>query len=170
MIQGVGLLCRIRGMQHLTQDGETIRPDCFLGDDLQTDQSARSVEQCQRRESVLNGAVRNLAGPGKQISGLVAITVQLKGDLADRLLNRDLNPQWHGRAFSLVEPLAGCKRAMGTLLGIVGERHRRRRRSFALALPNSIARTEPTWIAVRSCLGSNGDTSTNCPHCSTRTT
>ena len=103
VFQAVGLLGRVRGMQHTTPDGKTIRPDCFLGDDLQTDQSAANVAQVQKREDTLNGAVLNLCGPGKRMSGLVTITIQKKGDLADRLLDRQLNPKWQGRKFALVE-------------------------------------------------------------------
>lgn len=103
VIQAAGLLTRLRGMQHTTRDGKTIRPNCFLGDDLQTDQSARNVAQVERRETVLNGAVQGLAGPGKRMAGLATITIQRKGDLADRLLDRKINPIWQGRKFALVE-------------------------------------------------------------------
>jgi hypothetical protein len=103
VIRAVGLLGRIRGMLHLTPEGQTIRPDCFLGDDLQTDQSAKNVAQVERRETLLNGAVLGLAGPGKRIAGLATVTIVRKGDLADRLLDRRLNPRWQGKTFSLVE-------------------------------------------------------------------
>ena len=103
VIQAAGLLTRLRGMQHTTRDGKTIRPDCFLGDDLQTDQSARNVAQVERRETVLNGAVQGLAGPGKRMAGLATLTIQRKGDLADRMLDRRQNPIWQGRKFALVE-------------------------------------------------------------------
>lgn len=103
VIQAAGLLTRLRGMQQTTRDGKTIRPDCFLGDDLQTDTSARKVAQVERRETVLNGAVQGLAGPGKRMAGLATLTIQLKGDLADRMLDRKLNAIWQGRKFALVE-------------------------------------------------------------------
>jgi hypothetical protein len=103
VIRAAGLLASIRGLNHWTADGRSIRPDCFLGDDLQTDQSAKKVEQVERRESVLNGAVLGLAGPGKRIAGMCTLTIMRKGDLADRLLNRQQNPHWQGKTFSLVE-------------------------------------------------------------------
>lgn len=103
VIQAVGLLGRIRGMLHVTPDGKSLRPDVFLGDDLQTDQSAKNVKQVERRETLLNGAVMGLAGPSKRIAGLATVTIVQKGDLADRLLDRAINPRWHGRTFSLVE-------------------------------------------------------------------
>lgn len=103
VIQAVGLLGRVRGMLHVTPDGQSLRPDVFLGDDLQTDQSAKNVKQVERRETLLNGAVLGLAGPGKRIAGLATVTVVQNGDLASRLLDRKLNARWHGRTFSLVE-------------------------------------------------------------------
>lgn len=103
VIQAVGLLGRIRGMLHVGPDGDAIRPDCFLGDDLQTDDSARNVKQVERRETLLNGAVLGLSGPGKRIAGMCTVTIVRKGDLADRLLDRDLNPRYQGKKFSLVE-------------------------------------------------------------------
>ena len=103
VVQALGLLGRVRGLLHQTISGKTIRPDAFLGDDLQTDQSAKKVEQVERRETVLNGAVRGLAGPGKRIAGLCTVTIVRKGDLADRLTDRKLNPHYQGRVFSLVE-------------------------------------------------------------------
>lgn len=103
VIQAVGLLGRIRGMLHVTPDGASIRPELFLADDPQTDQSAKNVKQVDRRETLLNGAVLGLAGPGKRIAGLATVTIVQKGDLADRLLDRKLNGRWQGRKFSLVE-------------------------------------------------------------------
>lgn len=102
-LQSVGILGRIRGMNHITQDGKTLRPDCILGDDLQTDQSAKNVAQVERRHAILNGAVLGLSGPGRRMSGLITITVQRRGDLADRILDPKISPQWQPRRFSLVE-------------------------------------------------------------------
>src|SRR5690606_33699187 len=73
-----------------------IRPDLVLVDDPQTDESARSVTQCEQRERVIKRAILGLAGPGKRIAGLAAVTVIQQGDLADRLLDRDKHPQWQG--------------------------------------------------------------------------
>ncbi len=103
IIRAVGLLGRIRGMMFVTPDGDALRPDAFLGDDLQTDQSAKNPAQVERRELLVNGAVLGLAGPDKSISGLATVTIVRKGDLADRLLDRAVNPHWHGRTYSLVE-------------------------------------------------------------------
>jgi DNA invertase Pin-like site-specific DNA recombinase len=72
------------------------------GDDPQTDESARSVSQCQQRESILAGAVLGLAGPGQKISGIMPCTVIRPGDMADRILSRDHHPQWQGERTRMV--------------------------------------------------------------------
>jgi len=72
------------------------------GDDPQTDESARSVSQCQQRESILAGAVLGLAGPGHKISGIMPCTVIRPDDMADRILNRDKHPQWQGDRTKMV--------------------------------------------------------------------
>lgn len=103
IVRAVGLLGRVRGMLFLTPEGKVERPDVFLGDDLQTDTSAKNPVQVERRETLLNGAVLGLCGPGKRMAGLATVTIVRKGDLADRLLDRQLNPHWHGKTFALVE-------------------------------------------------------------------
>lgn len=101
-VRVAGILGRIRGMMKTTADGKTLRPDFVLVNDPQTDAAAFSDPECAKREKVLGGAVLGLAGPGKRIAGFAAITVIREGDLADRLLNRQLMPKWHGERCRLV--------------------------------------------------------------------
>lgn len=101
-VRVAGVMGRIRGMMKTTADGKTLRPDFVLVNDPQTDASAFSDPECAKREKVLGGAILGLAGPGKRIAGFAAITVIREGDLADRLLNRQLMPKWHGERCRLV--------------------------------------------------------------------
>lgn len=101
-VRVAGLTGSIRGLKHKRPDGVSIRPDLVVIDDPQTDESARSASQCAYRERVLSGAVLGLAGPGKKISGIMPCTVIQKGDLADRLLDPALHPQWHGERTKLL--------------------------------------------------------------------
>ena len=101
-VRVAGLTGSIRGMKHKRPDGTSIRPDLVVIDDPQTDESARSASQCAYRERVLSGAVLGLAGPGKKISGIMPCTVIAPGDVADRLLNPTLHPQWHGERTKLL--------------------------------------------------------------------
>lgn len=102
VIKVAGITGRIRGMKHKTPGGESIRPDLALVDDPQTDESARSVTQCEQRERILARAVLGLAGPGKKIAGLMPMTVVCEGDMADRVLDREKHPDWQATRTRLV--------------------------------------------------------------------
>lgn len=96
IIRVAGLTGRIRGMKFKRPDGQTVRPDLFIADDPQTDDSARSASQCVTREKLLAGAVLGLAGPTTKISGIMPCTVIRPGDLADTILDRQKHPEWRG--------------------------------------------------------------------------
>jgi len=102
IIRVAGITGRIRGMKFVRPGGEPIRPDLVIVDDPQTDDSATSVSQCEKRERILKGAILGLAGPGKKIAGVCPCTVIANGDLADRLLDRDLNPEWQGERMRML--------------------------------------------------------------------
>ncbi|MBU6222935.1 MAG: phage terminase large subunit family protein [Planctomycetes bacterium] len=103
IIRVAGITGRIRGMTaKRAADGRKVRPTLVLIDDPQTDESARSPSQVASREAVLKGAILGLAGPGVKISGLATVTVIQPDDLADRLLDRERHPAWHGRRMKLV--------------------------------------------------------------------
>lgn len=97
-----GLTGRIRGRKHVRSDGREVRPSLVFLDDPQDDEAAASPAQCAKRESIINGAVLGLAGPDSKISAFMPCTVICPDDLADRLLNRDRNPQWRGELTKLI--------------------------------------------------------------------
>ena len=86
----------IRGQSHQLAKGRISRPDLAIVDDPQTRESAQSDLQCQRRETLLNADVMGMAGPKKRLAIVVCCTVIRKGDLADRILDRKVNPHWNG--------------------------------------------------------------------------
>lgn len=96
IIRVAGIKGAIRGMKYKRPDGETIRPDLAIPDDPQTDESARSIDQCNERERVVLGTILGSAGPGKKISLIMPCTVVRKGDLADRFLDRKAHPEFQG--------------------------------------------------------------------------
>jgi hypothetical protein len=102
IIKVAGITGRIRGMKYKRADGRTVRPTLVVLDDPQTDESARSPSQCATRENILAGAILGLAGPGKKISGIMACTAIYPNDLADRILNRDLHPEWSGERMKML--------------------------------------------------------------------
>jgi len=97
-----GLTGSLRGIRLTTADGTTIRPDLIIIDDPQTDESAHSPDQVNTREGLIRGAVLNMAGPNKAIAAVANMTVIAPGDVADRLLDTQANPDWRGVRFKLV--------------------------------------------------------------------
>ena len=102
VIYAAGLTGQIRGPNVTRDDGSVMRPSLVLIDDPQTRESARSPSQCATREQTINGDVLGLAGPGEEISAMIPCTVIYPGDLADRILDREINPQWQGVRTSMV--------------------------------------------------------------------
>lgn len=105
IIRAGGILgSRIRGAR-VVVDGQVIRPTLGLADDIQTEASAASKKGIYRRERVLQGALPGLPGPGFAWSCLLTLTVIEPDDVADRVLNRDKHPDWHGIRHSALEGL-----------------------------------------------------------------
>lgn len=102
VIKVCGITGRIRGMQYTRPDGKIARPTIVIVDDPQTDESARSPEQCKKIERTLAGAILGLAGPNTKISGMMPCTVIVKDDAADRILDRTAHPEWQGERMKAV--------------------------------------------------------------------
>jgi hypothetical protein len=102
IVRTAGLLGNVRGAMHIRPDGASVRPTLVLIDDPQTDQSARSPSQVHERLSVINGAILNLAGPGRKIAAVMPCTVIRNADLADEILNRAKHPEWQGERTRLI--------------------------------------------------------------------
>jgi len=101
-IRAMGLTGNIRGAVRTLQDGSRVRPTFVLVDDPQTDESARSPAQCEKRHSTLSGGVLGLAGAGRSIAALATMTCIKPDDLADRMLDREQSPDWTGERTAMV--------------------------------------------------------------------
>src|SRR5690606_16583797 len=84
-------------------DGSVPRPSLVLLDDPQTRASARSDEQTNFREQIVSADVLGLVGPGESITALMTCTVIERNDLADRMLNRSLHPEWQGERLKMLD-------------------------------------------------------------------
>lgn len=83
----------IRGQVMTLPNGEQVRPTLALVDDPQTRKIAKSTTQCQELEDVIKGDICGMSGPGQDLSLMMACTVISQGDLADRILDKQRNPQ-----------------------------------------------------------------------------
>lgn len=105
VIKVAGLTGRVRGMKFTRPDGRIVRPKLVIIDDPQTDKSAKSEHQNNRREELVSGAVLGLVGPGETMSAIMPCTVIAEGDMADRFLDRQKHPEWNGRRTQLLHAL-----------------------------------------------------------------
>ena len=101
-ISVAGITGEVRGQQVTRVDGTVIRPEFVILDDPQTRESAMSEAQCAFREGVISSDVLGMAGPGVKIAAVMPCTVVRKGDMADRMLNRELHPDWNGEKTRMV--------------------------------------------------------------------
>lgn len=102
MITALGLLGDIRGLATKTEDLSSIRPDMAIPDDPQTRESAKSYTQSQHRAAIVTGDVAYLNGPTSRMTVLMPGTVICRGDMIDQILDREINPQWHGERHKMV--------------------------------------------------------------------
>ena len=101
-----GLLSCNRGMTHKAPDGRQIRPDWVFVDDPQTDQSAISPAQVDRRLSKLYHTVLRLAGHAAALSLFIAATVIATEDMAHQLLDNERHPSFAGTRVQMVDSWA----------------------------------------------------------------
>lgn len=94
VLQSAGITGALRGMQQKTPTGAVRRPDFAIIDDPQTEKSARSLPDTDRRERTIKAAILGLAGPGQSFACVMPCTVIQRGDLAERFLDRKRNPKW----------------------------------------------------------------------------
>jgi hypothetical protein len=96
-----GITGRLRGMR-IKIGKRPVRPDLFVIDDPQTDESAASDQQCATREKIILGAIMGSKGAKTTIAAMMPCTILRSGDLAARFLDHKIHPDWHGRTRSLV--------------------------------------------------------------------
>ena len=93
----------IRGRQQVREDGTIVRPDFTIADDPQTRKSAKSLSMVEEREATLSGDIAYLGGPTKRNGVVIPLTCIFEGDLADRLLDSDLHPEYRPVRAKMVE-------------------------------------------------------------------
>ena len=82
-----GITAKIRGMKHKRRDGRPLRPDFVIIDDPQTQESAKSASECDKREDKIANAIQRLAGHDTSIALVMPCTIIYKGDLVDRMMH-----------------------------------------------------------------------------------
>lgn len=102
-----GITGRVRGMSwKRASDGVKQRPDFVILDDVQTDESATSPAQCEKRMMLIKQAVLRLGGHGSNLSCVMNCTNIAEGDIVDQLLDRKRNPSWEGLRIPMLKTRA----------------------------------------------------------------
>jgi len=101
-----GITSSIRGMKANLPGGQgSIRPELVVLDDPQTDESSKSPTQCNDREAIVKGTILGLAGHEHRISAVMPCTVIHKGDLAERFLDQEKEPEWNGTKTGILKTM-----------------------------------------------------------------
>lgn len=88
-----GITAASRGLRYKRADGKQARPDLVILDDIQTDESASTPGQVNKRLRIIKKNILKLGGHGKSLAVVCNATVIAKGDVIDQLLN---DPAWQG--------------------------------------------------------------------------
>jgi len=94
---------RLRGIKHVTPEGRSLRPDFFLVDDPQDDESAMSKQQVAKRMNILKKAIIKSAVLTESVALVMACTVIQQDDLVDQCLDRKRNPAFQGERIKFVK-------------------------------------------------------------------
>lgn len=92
-----GLDSAIRG---INIEGD--RPDFVIVDDPETEESARSIEQIDRREKLLDQDIAGLAGPDRNLAIVLLTTIQNRYCLSYRITDRTIKPAWNGLRYGMI--------------------------------------------------------------------
>jgi hypothetical protein len=105
VVRVAGLTGALRGLMVLSPDGEPVRPDLVVLDDVQTRDSAKSPTQTADREAIVSDDVLMMAGPTTAMAAVNLCTVIYPNDLSDRFLDSEKHPEWQGVRAKLLTSL-----------------------------------------------------------------
>lgn len=97
-----GLTGASRGLVFKRPDGVNQRPDMFLIDDPQTDESATSPSQVNKRLDIIRRSILRSGGHTRRLAGVVAGTVRASNDVMEQLLDPKLSKSWQGERIRMV--------------------------------------------------------------------
>lgn len=101
-----GITAGSRGLKHKCPNGTQQRPDFVIVDDPQTDESAATALQVQKRIGLIQKNILRLGGHDRRIACVMNATVIRKDDLVDQFLNPSRFPAWQGERIKMVKRFA----------------------------------------------------------------
>jgi phage terminase large subunit GpA len=104
----------IRGLAHVTPDGEMLRPDMYLLDDPIDTEQAQNPNQVKKLRDRIDSDVANLGGPGESIAGIYIGTRIVQDDLTSEFTDPHIRPTWRGIRLKLMYAMPTDKKAWET--------------------------------------------------------
>lgn len=111
-----GLTGATRGLVFKRPDGSNQRPDGVLIDDPQTDESAVSPAQVEKRLDIIKRSILRSGGHRASLACVVTCTVRAVNDMVEQLLDQKLNPSWQGERIRMVRRWADEHGADATVI------------------------------------------------------
>jgi hypothetical protein len=102
ILKSRGIMGGSRGLKHKRPDGTQQRPDFILIDDPQTDESASTPLQVNKRLNVVRKNILKLGGHGRKLAVVMNATCIRKGDMVDRIADAKAFPAWQGVRIKMV--------------------------------------------------------------------
>jgi hypothetical protein len=102
ILKSRGIMGGSRGLKHKRPDGTQQRPDFILIDDPQTDDSASTALQVNKRLNVVRKNILKLGGHGRKLAVVMNATCIRKGDMVDRIADAKAFPAWQGVRIKMV--------------------------------------------------------------------
>ena len=106
MISAYGMTGSIRGLKHKRPDGTQQRPTFALCDDIQSDESAGSPMQVNKRLKLLRKTILRAAGHRKAMGCVVNGTIIKPRDAMHQLTDHSLNPDFQSERIPLLHKFA----------------------------------------------------------------
>lgn len=107
ILEAYGLLAPPRGARYKNEKGENVRPDFSVLDDPQTDDSATSMTQTNKRLDYIHSSISMMGGHGNELSMVCNATIKAEGDLADQLSDpsTDWGENWQSVRVAMLKTL-----------------------------------------------------------------
>jgi len=98
-----GLKQASRGTKKRMPGGKLQRPDLYLLDDVQTDESAASHSQTESRLRIIRKSILRSAGHFDSVACVLNATVIEPDDLVDQLIGRAENAAWQSERIAMIQ-------------------------------------------------------------------
>lgn len=97
VITTLSLEGEIRGLNYSTPDGRSLRPRFCIIDDPQTNSSAKSPDQVEKRVDIIMRDIVMSSGHATEMAVIMPATIIENDDLVARFLDHQQHPEWVGK-------------------------------------------------------------------------